>query len=112
LENPAGQGRELLRDPEEFAKFYLSLPDDVRRKVKVCLDTCHAFAAGVNPVEFIRLLESYCIPVGLIHFTDTKVEFGGRRDRHTPIGTGKLGIKILLEVLLWANRNHIACVFE
>ena len=68
-------------------------------RVGVCLDTCHAFAAGydiktkdgyeayVKEVErLIGLDKVFCW-----HFNDSKFALGAKRDRHENIGQGFLG---------------------
>jgi len=112
LETSSGQSGELLSDPEEFAQFYLALPEEVQKKIKICLDTCHVFAAGFDPMEFIETLESKKIPIALIHYNDSKMPKGSKRDRHAAIGRGYIGIKPLFNVLMWANANNIPCVHE
>jgi endonuclease IV len=57
-------------------------------------------------------MESKGIPIALIHYTDTHVEFGARKDRHCRIGTGKIGMRSLLDILLWANMKQVPCVLE
>jgi deoxyribonuclease-4 len=112
LETSSGQSGETLCDPEEFSDFYYSLPEVTRDKIKVCVDTCHVFAAGHDPMDFIRHLESKAIPIALIHYNDSKMPKGSKRDRHAPIGRGCIGASPLLQVLLWATSNEIPCVIE
>ncbi len=83
------------------------------RRVGVCLDTCHVFAAGYE----IRTREAYDDMwrrfdeiIGLenllaIHLNDSKSEFGSHWDRHEHIGRGKIG----LEPFRWlANDERFA----
>lgn len=97
LENVSGSGTSLgatftqLRD----------MMEGVNRKEKVglCMDTCHAFAAGYdvsheNGVE-VALTEIDRL-VGLkrlkvIHLNDSRYPLGSRRDRHMHIGRGFIG---------------------
>ncbi|MFL6471082.1 MAG: deoxyribonuclease IV [Nitrososphaeraceae archaeon] len=65
----------------------------------VCLDTCHAFAAGYdlrteNTVN--ETLDKFSMEVGLknlkvIHLNDSKDKLNSNRDRHEHIGLGKIG---------------------
>lgn len=112
LETSSGQSGEILCDPEDFANFYCSLPEDIRQKIKICVDTCHVFAAGYDPMEFIEVLEKKNIPIALIHYNDSKVSKGSKKDRHAAIGHGHIGIKPLFNVLMWANKNNVPCVHE
>lgn len=72
-----------------------------KKRVGVCLDTCHAFAAGydistqdgyedyIKQVEKIIGLEN----VFCWHFNDSKFDLGAKRDRHENIGQGKIGLE-------------------
>jgi len=70
-----------------------------KSRVGVCLDTCHAFAAGYDIrskegyEEYVEKVESL---IGLDkvfcwHFNDSKFDLGAKRDRHENIGEGFLG---------------------
>ncbi|MEK9167421.1 MAG: deoxyribonuclease IV [Patescibacteria group bacterium] len=95
FENSAGStiGGKL----EDLAWLINSSPE--KHRVGVCLDTCHAFAAGydiktkdgyeayVKDVErLIGLDKVFCW-----HFNDSKFDLGAKRDRHENIGEGFLG---------------------
>ncbi|HMB53704.1 MAG TPA: deoxyribonuclease IV, partial [Thermoanaerobaculia bacterium] len=98
LENTAGQGSCLghriehlsaIRDGSKFTD-----------RIGVCLDTCHAFAAGYalheeagyeefwGEVEERLGLET----VGAMHLNDSVRPFASRKDRHAHIGEGEMGI--------------------
>jgi deoxyribonuclease-4 len=97
IENNAGQGNLISRDATEIA----SLIDGVKQKhrVKVCIDTCHAFANGVDwRIDGIvdSFVEEYDRLVGwdrvvAIHANDSKFEVGLNKDRHENIGEGFIG---------------------
>ncbi|MDT3683129.1 MAG: deoxyribonuclease IV [Truepera sp.] len=97
LENTAGQGTTLGARFEELKRI-IDLLDQPGR-VGVCLDTCHAFAAGYDVsmedgyeatiAELDRL-------VGLdrlacLHLNDSKHPLGSRKDRHENLGEGQIG---------------------
>lgn len=85
-----------------------------KSRVGVCLDTCHAFAAGydikakngydayIKEVErLIGLDKVFCW-----HFNDSKFELGAKRDRHANIGEGFLGAEpfsLILNDPRWAD---------
>lgn len=68
-------------------------------KVDVCLDSAHMFASGYDiksKESFNKVIKKISATVGidkikLIHSNDSKIELGGRRDRHDHIGAGKIG---------------------
>jgi len=112
LETSSGQNGELLCSPHELADFYNSISEKPRENLKVCVDSCHMFASGYDPMEYIKILENKNIPIALIHYNDSKHEKGSKIDRHEPIGRGCIGIQSLFEVLMWANSKNIALVYE
>jgi deoxyribonuclease-4 len=112
IETSSGQGGEILCSPKELADFYEAVVGEPNPLVKICLDTCHVFAAGYEPIQFVTELVRRKIPIGLIHFNDSKVEKGTRKDRHAPIGTGHIGYDQLIGVLDWAIHNGVDCVRE
>jgi deoxyribonuclease-4 len=96
LENSAGMGDSVGSRFEELA----AIMDEVAsRRVKVCLDTQHAFASGyqVATAEGLdRTLEEFEREVGLahlvaVHANDSKCGLSGGLDRHENIGEGHIG---------------------
>jgi deoxyribonuclease-4 len=97
LEVMAGQGSTLGYRFAHLATMIEKVQETDR--VGVCLDTCHAFAAGYD----LRTEEGYeammaeldaelgLETVGCLHFNDSKGEFDSRKDRHTHIGEGNIG---------------------
>ncbi len=85
-----------------------------KSRVAVCLDTCHAFAAGYdisNKEGYQKYVSEVERLVGADkvfcwHFNDSKFELGAKRDRHENIGQGKLGanaFKYILNDSRWEN---------
>ncbi len=101
IETTAGQGSCLGASFEEIGTM-LDLIDaepGLRRRVGVCLDTCHVFAAGYPLFPQAALdatLAAFDRAIGLgrlkcIHANDSKKDLGSRVDRHEAIGQGKIG---------------------
>ncbi len=71
-------------------------------RVGVCLDTCHAFAAGYNigtKDGYETYIKDVDRQIGLEnvfcwHLNDSKFDLGAKRDRHENIGAGKIGTDI------------------
>ncbi|ADI15252.1 deoxyribonuclease IV [Truepera radiovictrix] len=105
LENTAGQGTVLGRTPQELGAILARC--DHRARIGVCLDTCHAFAAGYPIHEVAGLaawLEEVDVQVGLerlgcFHLNDAQCALGSRRDRHANIGAGKMGTEVFVRLL-------------
>jgi deoxyribonuclease-4 len=97
LESMAGQGNVLCAAVADFATYLDAL--DWHRRAGVCLDTCHAYAAGHDlsaPGGAAATLDALHDAVGpgrlkLVHANDAKDPCGSRRDRHENIGAGHLG---------------------
>ncbi len=97
LENTAGQGSTLGTTFAELARM-IELAGAPAR-LGVCLDTCHAFAAGHElrtPKAVAELAREFDRLIGLarllvMHLNDSKKPFGSNLDRHEHIGQGSLG---------------------
>jgi len=78
-----------------------------KSRVGVCLDTCHAFAAGYDlrtPSAFAATMADFDATVGMIylramHVNDSKAPFASHRDLHANIGTGFLGLRAFHNVV-------------
>ncbi len=112
LETPAGQGTELLVKPEEFITFIKGFGDDPR--IKLCLDTCHVFAAGCDPLVYLNKLEEQGLleKLVLVHFNDSKECCGSCKDRHEIPGLGHIGIDVLTAVAAKCSEKGIPMVVE
>lgn len=98
LENTAGQGSTLGVSIAELQAIRERTNDPVR--VGVCLDSCHAFAAGydLRGDGYDRLVDELADGPGLDalacwHLNDSKFPLGEHRDRHANIGDGELGLE-------------------
>ena len=97
LEDTAGTGTTMGAQFSELGAILRSVSDT--RRLGVCLDTCHAFAAGYEfrtPEELEKTLTAFDREVGLprlqlIHLNDSKYPLGSKRDRHAHIGHGEIG---------------------
>lgn len=99
LENTAGQGTNVGYTFEQLAKIYSQI--EHKKRVGICFDTCHAFAAGYDfstPEAYTKMWDSFDKVLGIkllkvIHVNDSLKECGSRVDRHEDIGKGKMGLK-------------------
>ena len=97
IENCAGMGAQIGASFGEIGRL-VKAADSPR--VKICLDTEHAFAAGYNiadPQGLRDAMAEFDAEIGLdnllvVHANDAKVEFGSGVDRHENIGEGYIGI--------------------
>ena len=120
LETPCGQGTELGGKLEEFRFIYNKFSEDDKKRLRICVDTCHVFAAGYdlskpNKVkEFIKLFDAMIgwKYVDLIHLNDSKTVLNSNRDRHAPIGHGHIGIKGLSIFIKFVHKANIPIILE
>ena len=97
LENSAGQGTSLATTFEEIRKIIDNVNENNKKHIGVCIDTAHIFGYGsydlskINEVE--RMFTEFNKIIGikwldLIHFNDSSVKLGSKKDRHELIGNG------------------------
>jgi deoxyribonuclease-4 len=101
LENSAGGGHSLGSTGEELADIAAAIDAAgvPRHRVGFCLDTAHAWGAGIDvgtPAAIDAFLERFDATIGLdrlvlVHFNDSRSERGSRTDRHEHIGAGRIG---------------------
>ena len=111
LETPAGQGTELLTDMKEFLDFVESFATP---KIRVCVDTCHVFAAGHDPKVYLEAALARPGLLKLVHYNDSLGECGSCVDRHAHIGTGEgcIGFPKMSEIAALCSANNIPMVIE
>ncbi len=112
IETSAGETGELLSHPAELVRFYHSLPNETQKHVKICVDTCHVFAAGYMPADFIHELDDAKVPIVLFHYNDSKGNIGCCKDRHENIGSRCIGLDNLIKIGAYAIQNGIDLVHE
>ena len=89
LENSAGQKNSIGSKMDELTAIYDKIDG---KRVGLCLDTCHVYAAGYDIAkeqvldEMDKELDLNLVKV--IHLNDAKHELGSGLDRHTNIGSG------------------------
>lgn len=99
LENQAGGGTEVAGDITELGAILKEV--GMEDRTGICLDTCHAFAAGYElrtEEGWNELLTEIEEAVGLsrlclLHINDSLGEKGSHLDRHTHVGEGKIGLE-------------------
>ncbi|MFP4491681.1 MAG: deoxyribonuclease IV [Spirochaetaceae bacterium] len=118
IENTAGQGSNVGYSFEHLAEL-ISLSTSPER-VGVCIDTCHAFAAGYDfrtEEAYGKTMESFDRVVGFdklmgIHLNDVKSQLGSRVDRHHSLGEGNLGTESFRLLMSDPRLNDIPIILE
>lgn len=109
LETPAGQGTETLKDQKEFIDFVLGIND---QRLRICLDTCHVFACGHKPLEYIQSIVAHPSLLKLVHYNDSAAPCGSCVDRHAFMGTGHIGMEGMKAIAEMCASHNLPMVIE
>lgn len=118
IENTAGQGSNLGFKFEHLAAIIDGVED--KSRVGVCIDTCHAFAAGYDLRTEQATAETFAEferVVGFkylrgMHLNDAKSAFGSRVDRHHSLGEGNIGHDAFRWIMRDARFDGIPLILE
>lgn len=118
IENTAGQGSNLGWKLEHLA-YIIDLVED-KSRVGVCIDSCHAFAAGLDfstEEGYDRSWAEFDAIVGreylsAMHLNDAKRPLGSRVDRHESIGQGTIGADFFRRLLADPRTDGIPLILE
>lgn len=118
IENTAGQGTNTGFKFEHLAGIIDRVEDTSR--VGVCIDTCHAFAAGYDLSDqggFEQTFSEFEKIVGFeylkgIHLNDSKKKLGSRVDRHNNIGEGEIGMDAFRFIMQDSRFDDIPMILE
>lgn len=98
VENSAGAGNLIGTSFEELQE--LMAEARMGRRLGVCFDSCHGYAAGYNlrsPKDIEALVKKISQTIGLkrlalLHLNDSAGLLGSNSDRHEHIGQGQIGL--------------------
>ncbi len=118
IENTAGQGTNLGWRFEHLAEIIRHVDD--KSRVGVCIDTCHAFAAGydLRTAEATQAtLDELGSVVGFeylrgMHLNDAKSAYASRVDRHHSLGKGNIGLPAFTTIMQDARIKGIPLILE
>ncbi|MGH2762149.1 MAG: deoxyribonuclease IV, partial [Thermoleophilaceae bacterium] len=115
FENTAGAGDTLGRSFEELDRLIRLCGR--RRRVGLCLDSCHLFASGYDIATADKLagvMDGWVEldRVRCLHLNDSKTPLGSNRDRHAPPGDGALGPRGCAAFLSEPRFEKLPVLFE
>jgi len=118
LENTAGSGSSLGSTFGQLAAIREAV--GLSYRVRLCLDTAHAFAAGYDLRDPERVKasmqridgEAGLENIGCIHLNDSMKELGSRVDRHERIGKGTIGKRGFSAILSQETFSGIPGILE
>ncbi len=116
LENSAGQ-KGKIGSLTELSDILKSINSP---RLKVCLDTAHAFEAGYNFTTDLGLdmwLKEISTTIGyekieLLHLNDSKTPLGSGRDNHQNIGDGYIGSEGVSRIINHPKLAHLPLILE
>jgi len=118
LENGSGAGNSLGGRFDELAAILNGVGEN--KKLGVCFDTCHGFAAGYDlrtPQGVAALADEIFRMIGpkrlaLLHLNDGEGALGSRLDRHEHIGKGKIGFRGFKNLLRHPSFRGLPMILE
>ena len=118
LEPTAGQGRSLCAGIDDLEPYLAAL--DHHPEAGICLDSCHAFAAGApldEPGGTTATLDRVVSTGGpgrlrLVHVNDSMDPRGSLRDRHERLGKGHIGVGAVRELLAHPATDGVPFILE
>jgi deoxyribonuclease-4 len=116
LETSTGQGTELLFNYQEFLDFYNSFDENEKNYFKICIDTCHIWAAGheLDEVFTLTKINGNLKDVAVIHINNSKNPKNSHLDRHEIINEGYINIKEISSFvkLMKSSNSKIILILE
>jgi deoxyribonuclease-4 len=89
IENTAGGDGAMARTLERIAMLWDAVGD---AGLGFCLDTCHAFAGGLDLASVVDDIVAITGRIDLVHANDSRDEAGSGADRHANLGEGTIGL--------------------
>lgn len=118
IENTAGQGSNLGFSFEQIRHIIDGVED--KSRVGVCIDTCHALAAGYD----LSTSDGYSTTwrqfeeiigwkyLSGMHINDTKKGLGSKVDRHESLGKGMIGTGLFQMIMNDPHMDSIPLILE
>ncbi len=118
IENTAGQGSNLGYSFAQIAQIIDRVED--KSRVGVCIDSCHAFAAGYDlstSTGYESTWKEFDETIGFkylsaMHLNDTKKGLASKVDRHEILGKGVLGSGFFSMLMKDSRMNNIPLILE
>jgi deoxyribonuclease-4 len=96
VENTAGGENACARTLDRIAMLWDAIGE---YDVGVCLDTCHAWAAGEDLETVVERLRAITGRIDLVHANSSRDPHGSSRDRHANFGTGEIPPELIAHVV-------------
>lgn len=104
IENTAGGDLAMARRLDRICGMWEAMSSaEGFENVGFCLDTCHAWAGGIELGDAVERLRAITGRIDLVHANDSRDGFDSGADRHTSLGSGKLPADELAAVVREAD---------
>ena len=91
IENTAGGDNAMTRHLDRIAGVWEAIAAaEGAEQVGFCLDTCHAWASGIDLADAVDKIRAITGRIDLVHANDSRDAFGSGADRHTNFGHGEI----------------------
>jgi deoxyribonuclease-4 len=91
IENTAGGDNAMARHLDRIAGVWDAISQaEGFEQVGFCLDTCHAWAGGIELATAVEKARAITGRIDLLHANDSRDAFGSGADRHANFGNGQL----------------------
>ena len=100
LENTAGGDNAMARHLERIARTWEAVQQaEGAGMVGFCLDTCHAWAGGIELDAVVDRVRAITGRIDLVHANDSRDAAGSGADRHANLGAGQIPPDELADVI-------------
>ncbi|NUS72911.1 MAG: deoxyribonuclease IV [Corynebacteriales bacterium] len=96
IENTAGGQNAMAKDLDQLARLWDAIGE---YNPGFCLDTCHAWAAGLDLDTAVDKIKAITGRIDLVHLNNSRDEAGSGRDRHAGLLDGTIGVEQLYGVV-------------
>jgi deoxyribonuclease-4 len=100
IENTAGGDNAMARHLDRLAALWDAIGE---YEPGFCLDTCHAWAAGIDLTDVVDKVKAITGRIDLVHANNSRDEFDSSRDRHANIDSGQIDPALIAGVVAAAG---------
>lgn len=120
LEMLSGEDNDLLYSVKDLRKTLFNNHHYYFKNLKICLDTCHIYASGVD-ISTIEGFNKYIKElndliglksIGLIHLNNSTYELNSRKDKHADIDKGFIKTDTMVYMFNYFKDNSINVILE
>ena len=101
IENTAGGNGAMARSLDAIARLWEAVSSAAGDggEVGFCLDTCHAYSAGIDLADVVDRVKAITGRIDLVHCNNSRDEFDSGADRHANLDAGTIDATALLDVV-------------